>query len=100
MARVRWNTNALLKAVGTAAQPEVRGAVQRMQQRAQAMGNSYFTGFYHRNHQSPAIGGTQARYAWKMGIYNGAWPVGIVYTANYAAKKDTMLNNTLFKAMG
>lgn len=45
------------------------------------------------------VGGTQPEYKSDAQIKRKG-PVGIVYTNNYAARKDNMENNTLLKARG
>ena len=66
---------------------------------ANSMSAGFRTGLYHRNHQSPAVGDTQAQYAGDVQMKSKGY-VGIVYTANYAAQKDNFKNNTLLKAKG
>ena len=80
----------------------VRAARDRVDATANSLGSSFRTGYYHRDHKSPAVGGTQPKYGgdtqrFRSGGVNA--PVGIVYTANYAAQKDNMLHNTLLKAL-
>ena len=69
---------------------------------ANALSAGFRTGLYHRDHKSPAVGNTQPKYASALGESKRtpAIPVGLVYTANYAAMKDNALNNTLLKARG
>lgn len=43
-------------------------------------------------------GPTTAVYGYKPAEMRKGKPIGIVYTANYAAQKDNMKNNTLLKA--
>lgn len=43
-------------------------------------------------------GPTAPLYRYKPAEMRGGKPIGIVYTGNYAAKKDNMKNNTLLKA--
>lgn len=64
---------------------------------ANAMSAGFRTGYYHRDHKSPAVGGTPASYAGDVEMGRKGY-VGIVYTANYAAQKDNYQNNTLLKA--
>ena len=45
------------------------------------------------------MGGTQPSYGADVETHGGA-PVGIVYTANYAAMRDNAQNNTLLKSIG
>lgn len=85
------------------AAPETAEAVElatrRIHSRANALGSTFRTGLYHRNHQSPAVGNTQAAYGGNVERHNGT-PVGIVHTGNYAAMRDNAENNTLLKSIG
>lgn len=99
MARIRWDDTALKRLAGAAARAEVSAAVERTASRAGSLSSGYRTGLYHRDHESPAVGDTQPRYAGDVQDFEG-WPVGIVYTGNYAAMKDNFENNTLLKARG
>lgn len=65
---------------------------------ANSMGAAYRTGFYHVDHKSPAVGGTQPVYKADT-QRRGKTYVGIVATGNYAAMKDNHLHNTLLKAL-
>ena len=68
--------------------------------KANSLGSSYRTGKYHRDHKSPAVGGTQPSYGSNTQRRGSSrMPVGIVYTGNYAAQKDNMLHNTLLKSL-
>ena len=100
-ARVEWDMDALQRAAGTdegveAALVEATNAITRT---ANALSSGFRTGTYHRDHKSPAVGGTQAAYEGNVERH-GKGNVGIVYTANYAAQKDNLQNNTLLKARG
>lgn len=77
----------------------VRGKTDSTAAKANALGAGYRTAKYHRDHMSPAVGGTAPKYAANTGRPRGIVPVGIVYTANYAAQKDNMLHNTLLKSL-
>ena len=72
--------------------------VDEVTARANAMSAGFRTGFYHRDHQSPAVGGTQPAYKGDV-EKRGKNPVGIVVTGNYAAMKDNHLHNTLLKSL-
>ena len=100
-ARVEWDMAALKRAAGT--DPQVRDELERttdaIKARANSMGGAFRTGLYHRDHQSPAVGNTPAVYDGNVTMVNGG-NIGIVYTANYAAQKDNLQNNTLLKAKG
>lgn len=100
MAKVTWDMNELFGVVGEAAQPRIESVVEKVTASANAMGGNFHTGLYHRDHESPAVGNTPARYAGDVNLYHGSWPVGIVHTDNYAAMRDTLENNTLLKALG
>ena len=65
---------------------------------ANALGAGFRTGLYYRDHKAPPVGNTQPRYDSNVQKRKGG-PVGIVYTANYAAAKDNMLHNTLLKSL-
>lgn len=78
----------------------VRGATDKIANSANAMSSGFRTQKYHRDHKSPAVGGTQPKYTANTGRPKGIVPVGIVYTGNYAAQKDNKLHNTLLKAKG
>lgn len=81
-----------------ATQALVAKRTQQVASRANAMGAGFRTGYYHRDHQSPAVGGTAPTY--KADVQKrGKSPVGIVVTGNYAAMKDNHLHNTLLKAL-
>lgn len=99
MGSVKWDDSALKRAVGAAARAEVESSVRKVEAAANAMSAGYRTGLYHRDHKSPAVGNTQPRYVGDVQDFDG-WPVGIVYTGNYAAMKDNRENNTLLKARG
>lgn len=81
---------------GTAA--IVASVTSKVAANANSMGAAYRTGYYHRDHKSPAVGGTQPSYAGDVRKY-GYKPVGIVHPKNYAAMKDNMLHNTLLKSL-
>lgn len=66
---------------------------------ANAISSGFRTGYYHRNHLSPRVGGTQPVYEGDV-IMGRSGNVGIVHPANYAAMLDNHRNNTLLKAGG
>lgn len=66
---------------------------------ANSMGSGFRTGKYHRDHKSPAVGGTSPVYVSDVEMGRKGY-VGIVHPKNYAAMKDNYLNNTLLKAKG
>lgn len=84
------------EASGTKAALEI--ATNHITSKANSIGSGYRTGKYHRDHKSPAVGGTQPKYVGdvKMGKKG---PVGIVHPKNYAAMKDNHLHNTLLKSL-
>lgn len=77
----------------------VRSAADGIAAKANALGAGYRTARYHRDHESPAVGGTKPEYGSNTGRPRGVVPVGLVYTANYAAQKDNHLHNTLLKSI-
>ena len=98
---IKWNKKALGHAIGTA--PEtlqaVTSATERLAANAQAMGGGFRTAKWRDPKTGEWKGDTPAEYRGDVRSYSDAH-VGIVYTANYAAQKDNMLNNTLLKAVG
>ena len=94
-----WNDRELRKLAAAAAKPGIEAKTGRIRDAADSMSAGYRTGKYHRDHKSPAVGGTKPEYASDVKDFNGM-PVGIVYTGNYAAMKDNHENNTLLKARG
>ena len=77
----------------------IRRETDERASRANALSAGFKTELYHRDHKSPAVGGTSPRYAAHTGRPRGSVPVGIVYTGNYAAQKENMLHNTLLKCI-
>ena len=75
----------------------LRKYASKIERRANSMGASFKTGKYHRDHQSPAVGGTKPRYGSDVELGRKGY-VGIVHPENYAAMKDNHLHNTLLKA--
>ena len=67
--------------------------------RANAMSSDFRTGYYHVDHKSPAVGGTQPEYGSDVQLGRNGY-IGIVHPKNYAAMKDNYQNNTLLKAKG
>lgn len=98
---IQWNDAALGRIIGKApeVQAEVEAATRRIWSSANAMGSGFRTGLYHRDHESPAVGNTQAAYDGDVEVKRNA-VVGIVHTGNYAAMRDNAENNTLLKARG
>lgn len=98
---INWDKDALLRYARKA--PETRAEIESVTQRifgqASSMGSSFRTGLYHRDHKSPAVGNTPARYQSNVEMHNDGY-VGMVMPANYAAMKDNFENNTLLKAIG
>lgn len=101
MADVSWDMAAIGRLVGLA--PEtvaaVDAATRKVHERANALGASFRTGLYHRDHESPAVGDTPAAYGGDVRTYANS-VVGIVHTGNYAAMRDNAENNTLLKSIG
>ena len=77
----------------------LRAKTDSITSRANAMSAGFRTGKYHRDHKSPAVGGTQPEYSGDVQLGRKGY-VGIVHPANYAAMKDNYQNNTLLKAKG
>lgn len=77
----------------------VREAADATASKANALSAGYRTAKYHRDHKSPAVGGTQPEYRSNTARPRGVVPVGLVYTGNYAAMKDNHLHNTLLKSL-
>lgn len=77
----------------------IRSTTDAIANRANNMSANYRTGKYHPDHKSPGVGGTQPRYQSNTQRPKGIVPVGMAYTANYAAKKDNYLHNTLLKSL-
>ena len=99
MADVVWHDDALKRAVAEASRPAVAERTAQICASANSIGGGFRTGFYHRDHKSPAVGGTAASYTSDVEEHAGL-PVGIVQTGNYAAMVDNARNNTLLKARG
>lgn len=77
----------------------VRNVADQVESNANSLSAGYRTGYYHKDHKSPAVGGTQPSYQANTGRPRGTVPVGIVYTGNYAAQKDNLQHNTLLKSL-
>lgn len=77
----------------------IRSTADGVAGNANAMSTGYRTKKYHRDHKSPGVGGTQPKYQSNTQRPKGVVPVGIVYTANYAAQKDNHEHNTLLKSL-
>lgn len=83
---------------GEGTQAALELATRNIVSKANAMGSSYRTAKYHRDHKSPAVGGTQPKYAGDV-RKGRKGPIGIVHPKNYAAMKDNHLHNTLLKSI-
>lgn len=69
--------------------------------KANGMSAGFRTGYYHKNHQSPGIGGTSPVYGYEKAKNASRYgSVATVHPKNYAAMKDNYQNNTLLKAGG
>lgn len=66
---------------------------------ANALCAGYMTGVFHDHATGETRGPTQAEYDGNVQYRRNGY-IGIVYTANYAAQKDNLENNTLLKAKG
>ena len=71
---------------------------ERIAARANSMSAGFRTGIFHDHATGETRGNTQPRYEAKPAQMREGKPIGIVVTANYAAQKDTLENNTLLKA--
>lgn len=71
---------------------------EKVASNANSMSAGFRTGKYHKDHKSPAIGGTQPNYKHDV-QRRGKSPVGLVVTGNYAAMKDNHQHNTLLKSL-
>ena len=99
--RFTWDRRALGHAIGTAPETreEVTAVTRRIESSARNMSYGYASGVWRNFETGEKRGPTPAQYSYDVKQYSHAW-VGIVYTANYAAQKDNMENNTLIKAVG
>jgi len=77
----------------------IRSTTDAVASNANAMSAGYRTKKYHRDHKSPAVGGTQPKYQSNTSRLRGVVPTGIVHPKNYAAMKDNHLHNTLLKSL-
>lgn len=73
----------------------LKGHVDAITDRANAMSSAFRTGIYHVD--GHRVGNTQPVYGGDIKKTRKG-PVGIVHPKNYAAMKDNHLNNTLLKA--
>lgn len=97
---INWDEKALLRAIGK--DPEVRSKIKsyaaKKAEAANAASASFRTEKFFRGGKRVAgVGEKQPEYESDMQVFKGYWPVGIVYTGNYAAMKDNHLHNTLLK---
>lgn len=98
---IKWDLPNLWKAIND--DPEINVKIQdetiKRRNAANAMAAGFKSGIIHSD-SGEEIGNTEAKYASnvrKMGQYRR--PVGMVYTANYAAKLENSKNNTLLKVL-
>lgn len=102
MSPIKWDMPAFRKVTGREASVEnaVASATAKIDSRANSLGSGFKSGPYYENHhKSTTIGEQPARYGSDVQHHGGnQWPIGIVYTANYAAMLDNSRNNTLLKA--
>lgn len=96
---IKWDGRALGRTVGLS--PEVGQRIKEICAKGESKANSmttYRSGKWHDHETGETKGDTKARYG--SDVMRGRYSyVGIVYTANYAAWKDNLKNNTLLKAM-
>lgn len=76
----------------------VTQVTSRSASNANSLSAGFRTGLYYVNHKAPPVGNTQPRYESNVQTRKGV-PIGIVYTANYAAAKENHLHNTLLKSL-
>lgn len=95
---IKWNRDALYAAVDEVGYPLVQKATQIATERANAMSSGFRTGLWHDHATGETKGDTQPQYASEVN-FAVHYHHGVVYTANYAAMKDTKENNTLLKAV-
>lgn len=81
---------------------EVGKASKAIAQRANSLSSGFRTKEVTRWETGERVGGTKPEYGsdTRARAKRAKGPVGIVYTNNYAARKDNMENNTLLKARG
>lgn len=94
---IKWNKGAMYEVINEGTLPLIEKATQIATDRANAMWVER-TGLYHRDHKAPPVGNTEPVYASEVNK-STHYHHGIVYTANYAAMKDTKKHNTLLKAV-
>ena len=100
---IHWNKAQLNREIGKS--EEVNSQITRHTARMGMAANDAGAGFKSERvldyKKKEWVGGTQAHYGYNV-ERNGSdrWPVGLVYTANYAAMKDNLLHNTLLKVVG
>ena len=74
-------------------------ATYMITKKANSMADGFRTGIWHDHKTGEKEGNTPARYDDGVKLFKDSY-LGIVYTANYAAQKDNLKNNTLLKAKG
>ena len=78
---------------------ELTNEARKLEAKANALSAGFKSGIWHDPKTRQKKGGTPAVYGMKRAQRFGSAPVAIVYTANYAAKKDNIKNNTLAKVL-
>ena len=98
---IHWDKAALGSAIGLADETReaIEDATDRIAANAQSMSASFRTGIYHDHTTGEKKGDTPTNYVGDVQTFRNA-VVGIVYTGNYSAQKDNLMNNTLLKAIG
>ena len=100
---IKWDMSALGRAMAKDAgtRAEVEKATRSRESKANALCAGFKSGVWHDHaNGDKKYGPTQARYGSDVKSFGGVkMPVGIVYTANYAACKDNLKNNTLAKVL-
>ena len=100
---IKWDKYALGRAL--AKDPSTRAEVERVTKEKAAKANVLCAGFksgiwHDHANGDKKVGDTPARYESNVKGFGGVKvPVGIVYTANYAACKDNLKHNTLAKVL-
>lgn len=78
--------------------PALQVCVSKIVGNANAMSAGFRTGRFYDRKENKLKGNTQPAYDGDV-QRRGKGPIGIVYTANYAAMKDNHLHNTLLKSV-
>lgn len=98
---IHWDKAALGRAIGLSEETQegITQATDRIASNAQALSAGFRTGIYHDHATGETRGDTPTEYIGDVMTGRNAI-IGLVYTGNYSAQKDNLMNNTLLKAMG